>query len=841
MNRRFREILRNRQGQQWDRWKSPNYSSRYHHMSFQNRLQSSVPTLSYGLKNMKVLTNSQNIARNFHLDPHQMTRHHGILPAAYKVHRDDKYRDKKLRKRFKRKSRVQSNRNHQIESKNIGSVHDTNDGEIKKKIIRLQKIEDEVNDMLKTYEKDLGTFVHYTKTSMKDNDNGECDASQLVKTEEIYRKVCAKLRQLVVGFSRPFPRQHNLPWRKNQSNVPFPPSKATKFLEVLESIRKRRSALIAASLKKGDGKTTVESSFLKWFSDQLNGDIIDGKGPWKDDYAEHLDELSAHVSQDCTANVRIYDAVLKSYGQWHDRSNKKEVRSQMESILQSMKDNFDQGNPNVKPDRQIYHRLMKIYQGSGSLGDAKKSVNLLNEMLEISQKEAGEAISCRPTPLTYKIVISCFHGIGSNLDAKTNAISLAEDVLNVMENDCYFKDEAVATVILDEENGLKPHTCDPYHAMLLNLTAAGPKGISDYSDRVDSLVERMMGKAAYKQMLSDDNSLIDTSMIHHLFIHDLIYAFSIVGERTQLDKSKVMLKKMEDTRNAALAEKNSSYISWDPKYPRCNSFNTIITGLLHSTFDADAGAVKGDETNISNSSTFDDAVYATGILDSILARGSSKRDVYSYYRLIRLWGATNSREAGRRGEEILARQEMFMAINGDRKSLKDISLRSKQVALECWSVSAGAGEPGAARSAFKLLNRFDEWIADETNNDEEGRREKRFFYIAVIRACAATCIDADKPEALEIAFEMYNMMLEEDIPPTTYTFVQLLQCCQLVGPSAHDQALKLSKEIFQAACSHGVVNKHVLFLLKQVNFHLFEAYEKKPAHSINVKKASLDE
>jgi len=46
----------------------------------------------------------------------------------------------------------------------------------------------------------------------------------------------------------------------------------------------------------------------------------------------------------------------------------------------------------------------------------------------------------------------------------------------------------------------------------------------------------------------------------------------------------------------------------------------------------------------------------------------------------------------------------------------------------------------------------------------------------------------------------------------------------------------LSKEVFQAACSNGLVNKHVLFLLKQVNYHLFESYKKKPEHSTNVKK-----
>ena len=107
--------------------------------------------------------------------------------------------------------------------------------------------------------------------------------------------------------------------------------------------------------------------------------------------------------------------------------------------------------------------------------------------------------------------------------------------------------------------------------------------------------------------------------------------------------------------------------------------------------------------------------------------------------------------------------------------------------------------------------------------------------MAIIRACARTCIDNDKPEALEIAFEAYNNMLEENIALSPYTYVQLLKCCQLVDPSAHDQALKLSREIFQAACFHGLVSRHVMHSLKKINLPLFDAYEKKPEHSINLK------
>ena len=169
--------------------------------------------------------------------------------------------------------------------------------------------------------------------------------------------------------------------------------------------------------------------------------------------------------------------------------------------------------------------------------------------------------------------------------------------------------------------------------------------------------------------------------------------------------------------------------------------------------------------------------------------------------------------------------------------MRDVVLRSKQSTVENWSTSAAAGEPGAAKSASMFLDRMKERLDYEIGSfDERSRRERGFFYIAVIRACAETVLDEDKDHALEIAFSTYNTMVEEEVILTPYVFVQMMKCCQLVAPSSHYQALKLSKEVFQAACSNGLVNKHVLFLLKQVNYHLFESYKKKPEHSTNVKK-----
>eukprot|EP00979_Chaetoceros_neogracilis_P011384 scaffold2800_cov283-Chaetoceros_neogracile.AAC.1 len=502
----------------------------------------------------------------------------------------------------------------------------------------------------------------------------------------------------------------------------------------------------------------------------------------------------------------------------------------MESLLDSMRDSARRGNPNVDPDIEIYHRMMEFYKNSTNFVEVSKNVKLLKEMLEIGERNRegsndAKALesdsSCRPTVETYNLAVSGFHGIGSTVDIKVKVIEAADEVLRLMEEEyCStgigVKSSASATGRSQNAgNGkerqfetnaelIKLGICDPYRAMLQNLIAVGPKALPDYQRRVDDLMERMMGKRAYGYLLEDNGTLIDISKIDHLVLHDLIHTFSITNDKKQLAKARIILKKMEATRDAAL--QGVAALAWPEKFPVANSYKSVIIGILHSTIDAD------DENIVNKVASIEDALYATELLDTILQEKSALRNSFSCYRVIRLWGATNSKEAGKRGEEILGRLEISQLINGDprsdQSSMRDVVLRSIN------------------NLRWRIGPRL-----QQLENQELQRAPQ------LIRACAETVLDEDKEDALEIAFSTYNTMVEEEVILTPYVFVQMMKCCQLVAPSSHYQALKLSKEVFQAACSNGlVVNKHVLFLLKQVNYYLFESYKKKPEHSTNVKK-----
>lgn len=752
---------------------------------------------------------------------------------------------------------------------------------IMKKIQRLANLQNEMENLMKSYGEQMGIDVMdiVDENTFKSLEGAHAIRLQedLLETEETYRKICINLRQLIAGWSwmKPLARSYAEQLQSDQEGNPLPPANAAKFLQMLEHIRKQREDLIYVCIQEQEkkinhlldnnkGEKSI-TKLAKWFKEKISMTNEDNHHSLEHDTSQSssqmkLKDLVAHKSIDFTANVRLYDVVLNCFCQWRQISTTFEGHS-IESIFSAMKDNYRGGNPNVRPGIKVYHRIIQFYKDSETLVHAMKGVELLKKMIKSSEKDVNKNLdfvessdglnvdSCEPTIATFTLVISAFHGIGSTAEVKVQALDAADEVLNIMEqfystsgalnsNISSIEPSSVSgTLNLEKEgNRSKLEFCEPYRMMLQNLIAVGPKLLSDYKFRVDDIMERLIGKQSYEKLILDDDSLIDRTIIDHLILHDLIHALAITNETNHINKAKVILKKMEATRDAASAPSAATRMllnPWPSNYPTPNSYKSIILGILHSSIDVD------DESSVRKVVTIEDAVYATDLLDIILKTKPSMRNVYSCYRVIRLWGATNSEDAGRKGEEILGKMIMAILINKDPHIMvSDLLLRAKQSTLENWSVAAAAGAPNAASNAFNLMERIRERSFEANTSEERRRKEMAYFYIAVIRACAETVLDHEKEQAIDIAFETYNKMIEDRVTLSPFLFVQLMKCCQLASSSSHGKAIMLSKEVFQAACMNGLVNRHVLFVLKQVNYHLFESYEKKPEHSANVKKIS---
>lgn len=741
-----------------------------------------------------------------------------------------------------------TNHHPKYNSKNVESIKYINE-----RVQRWLELEGEVQCLLKELENDLGMKVDADDKSIM-NMNPVVVTKNLIKTENLYKNICAKLRFIIAGWGW-FKNADT--WTKHQKELSLPPANALKLITLLENIRRQRHGLINFCLESNSSEMKARNNehehranstengsqgFLSWISEALvrksNTDFeaVDDDKNW----SSSLHELNAHLSQDFTANTLLYDGIFTNCQNWR-LSNVEAMTTVIEDTFKLLKESHNAGNPNVIPSTLVYHRMIEFYNRSSNLNEVKKNVQLIKEMIgQMNEfKETKEEITdvrsstdktiCVPTTKTYGLAISGFRGIGSNTDVKVQALDSADEILKIMEQEV--------------KSGWKPNTnqssshpkevkekkndsfdlplCYPYRAMLLNLIAVGPNVIDEYIDRVDDTMTRLLGKDEYEKLFGNDKSLINLSKVDCIILDDLHKAFTATFDMDRFRKAKNLLGKMEATREASLSD---NLIQWSPMYPSKNCYYNAIFCLL---------AIAVDSKNVVTTS---DARYATGVLDKLLQDIPSAKNEFCCYRLIRIWGETKSRKSGTIAEEILSRMEMSRIINGNNSVSSSLMARAKQSTLENYAKAASLGEPKAAHNCYKFLKRIQERLPQEMSSENENR-EKLFFYIAVIKACAGTVVEEDKPEALEIAIDIYNnRLLAEDVILTPYVFVQMLLCCELIAPTSHDIALRLSKDIFQAACENGLVQNHVLRTLKRVNYNLFESYKKIPEHSANVKE-----
>eukprot|EP00978_Attheya_sp_CCMP212_P025386 scaffold81566_cov47-Attheya_sp.AAC.3 len=225
-------------------------------------------------------------------------------------------------------------------------------------------------------------------------------------------------------------------------------------------------------------------------------------------------------------------------------------------------------------------------------------------------------------------------------------------------------------------------------------------------------------------------------------------------------------------------------------------------------------------------------------------------------------------EAGDIAEAILSRMQIRheMTLSGTSHAPFEMAQSVKPVggsyglALNCMTSSAIAKKPGAMHRALLLLNRmegqcmrsdsfqFDRRRTEEHrealsgSDDESNDGARRFsvtdvvydesvepdvrIYTKVMDVCANTQLTSDHGEALEVAFDVYNRMIDNSIVPNEETFAVLLLCCErLLSEVGSDlQRATLASHVFSAACEQNQVTDDLLQTLKRCNFRLYNSY-----------------
>lgn len=184
-----------------------------------------------------------------------------------------------------------------------------------------------------------------------------------------------------------------------------------------------------------------------------------------------------------------------------------------------------------------------------------------------------------------------------------------------------------------------------------------------------------------------------------------------------------------------------------------------------------------------------------------------KPDAYTYNTVINAWAKSGERGSASRAQHLLSIMEQRYNM-GDHKIKPNT--RSYTSVIDAWAKS---GERGSALRAENLLNKM-RMSFDAGNTDVQPNAHT---YNAVINACAFSKHDDDYPEAIRIAFGVFEQF--SGLPamkPDAYTYASLLSVCANLLPR-HDQQRRFAcaKLLFERCRDGGHVNEFVLRKLRQ--------------------------
>lgn len=531
-------------------------------------------------------------------------------------------------------------------------------------------------------------------------------------------------------------------------------------------------------------------------------------------------------------------------------------------LITEMSRRSGEGNPYVEPNAELYLIVMKVYSRAGLLNAATKAHRMLRDLEALGRNgnDTDEEANRRPKLLhAYHLVFEAYRGVMTSPKKREarGAANKAEKLLDEMS-----------------EAGIYPNVVT-YNLLLDTLAKGGHGVIPNLCDRVDAVVKRMVGENDFLRIVGDSPLKKNEAEKVPFRVEPDLYTKHLLlgvyaeegGTKRYLMRARRLLASMEQSRSEMESSevnsnkrRNSVGREWSEddfkSLPNRDSYNAVLRSMVHSGEDSTNKGhsfVKRGTTPFSpNSQEWHEwARYGTKLLGDMARYESSQPSKFSFNYVLRLWSKSGAQDAGERAEELLSRMEVRAVISKlSKKGGKDgLSFAEVprpdalcyQNAIACWGVSAAKSYPGAASRAMLLLDKmeaqvnpgFESFGADDSRNYlldhiyNEAVRPNRFVFTALISTCACTQLEEDKPEALRVAFDAYNRMVDAGLPPTPDTYAYLLKCCENLLPHAsqRDQRNELSRTVFDAARENGAVNSKLLLFLREVNPVLYESYQ----------------
>ncbi|KAG7351249.1 PPR: pentatricopeptide repeat domain containing protein [Nitzschia inconspicua] len=509
---------------------------------------------------------------------------------------------------------------------------------------------------------------------------------------------------------------------------------------------------------------------------------------------ENMQKMYQQGNPSTKPDTITYNVVINSLA----KSGGKDAAEEAEVLLNKMHQISSAGNRDVRPNVVTYGAVIDAYAKSGEKGAAAKADSLLAKMIHLYQLDPVANADLRPNTYVFNTVINA-HAKSKEHDAASKAeeMLLAMNRLNQqgMPNlkpdaftytaviDAWAKSgyrgaAARADQLLDEMEAkylagdvdLKPNTFT-YNAVINALAKSGEPGAAARAERVlHNMVNRHRHGASkdVRATTINFNSVLDA------------WAKS-GGGRKAAERAEEILEWMD-----RLYKSGNEDVS-----PDTITFNAVL----------DAWARSGDRMAAQRAEQILDH------MDDLYRAGNHKvkPDVYTFNTVINAHAKAGS---AARAEHVL--QVMKQRYHDGDTDFKP-NVRTHTSVIDAWAKS---GEKGAAKRAEQILNSM---IAAYEKDRDPDIKPNVHSANAVCNACAFSKMDEDRPEALRIAFRVFDWLSNQpDMEPDAYTYTILLSVCSNLLPR-EDRATRFShaKAFFEKCCQSGYVNDYVLRKLRQ--------------------------
>mmetsp|Transcript_14092 Transcript_14092/g.34145 ORF Transcript_14092/g.34145 Transcript_14092/m.34145 type:complete len:1145 (-) Transcript_14092:60-3494(-) len=492
-----------------------------------------------------------------------------------------------------------------------------------------------------------------------------------------------------------------------------------------------------------------------------------------------------------------YNVVINAWA----KSGGKGAESEAEKLLAKMHRLHEQGDPEVKPNVVTYGAVIDAYAKSGEAGAASRADTLLANMIQLHQADPVTHADLRPNTYVFNTVINCW----AKSDER-DAASKAEEML-----------VAMGRLHSSGMPNLKPDAFT-YTAVIDAWAKSGFRGAAS---RADQLLDKMEAK-----YLAGDMDLKPNTFTYNAVINALAKS----GEAGAAARAERVLQNM--------VNRHRHGANSDVK-PTTINFNTVLDAWAKSGGGRQA-AERAEEilewmdrlNRGGNKDVRPDTITFNAVLDAWARSGDRmaphraeqildhmdelyragnkgvKPDTYTYNTLINAWAKCPEKGSAERAEHVL--RVMNQRYRDGDKDFKP-NTRTHTSVIDAWAKS---GESGAAIRAEQILNNM---IANYKKSGDKDVKPNVHTANAVCNACAFTKIDEDRPEALRIAFRVFEWLSsQQDMFPDAYTYTIILSVCSNLLPK-DDTATRYAhaKAFFEKCCKEGYVNDYVLRKLRQ--------------------------